>query len=193
MAKAEVSLVQDWVDASRLSYDTSFLSYVASRYAQEVRRTTNVPFFRPSHLGKGTRWRPRCIPPANGTAQASSLPAPVDRCAGRSRVRIMLPDTRQLKERSCSPHAPMTEGDFSSPLDTARPTSSRLDCNGEDALLLWNPFEQSSTFLPYGKDRVSLTDGLYAWRFRRARPAPWNAILTKHTRQLTASVKLVCA
>ena len=65
--------------------------------------------------------RPRCIPSAIGAAQASSLHAPANRCAGRSRVRVMAPDTRQPEGRSCSSDTSMTRGDFGSPSDTHRP------------------------------------------------------------------------
>jgi hypothetical protein len=44
---------------------------------------------------RGPLRAPCWIPPAIGTAQASSLPAPADCCAGRSRVRVLAPDTRQ--------------------------------------------------------------------------------------------------
>jgi hypothetical protein len=115
MAEAEVSLVQNSVDASRLLYDTLFLSYVASRYAQEVRCTTKFEIFSSSASWQGDPLaRPRCIPSAIGAAQVFSLHAPIDdRCVGRSRVRVLAPDTRQSGTRSCSPDAPMTEGEFS--------------------------------------------------------------------------------
>jgi hypothetical protein len=97
-------------------YDMTFLSYITSRYAQEVRCTTqNVPFFRPAHLGKGTRWRvpvasPRLVVQLRHRAFLHQpTVAPV------SRDRVVAPDTRQSEERSCSPDTPIDQGRILSP------------------------------------------------------------------------------
>lgn len=109
-------------------YDMPFLSYLTSRYAQEVRRTTNVPFFRPSHLGKGTRWRvPIASPRLVAQLRHRAFLRQPTVYGGRSHVRVMAPDTRQSEERSCSSDTSMTEGDCVLPLDSHWPTVQRVD------------------------------------------------------------------
>lgn len=102
----------------------------ASRYAQEVRCTAKCSIFPSSASWQGDPLaRPRCIPPAIGAAQALSLPAPADRCAGRSPVRVLAPDTRQSEECSRSSDASMTKGESYLPLDTRRTPCVGLDCD----------------------------------------------------------------
>ena len=90
------------------------LSYTASRYAQDVRCTTNVPFSVQRYLGQGDPLaRPRCIPPVIYWRRSGIEPSWASRPFRRSScVRVLAPDARQSEERSCSSDTSMTGGAF---------------------------------------------------------------------------------